>query len=128
MERLTFGFIVVLVIVGSAYEFNRWRDDAYRLGLTDRQRARRVIGSLLCLAVSGMCFAGTYLPGPSYLLPRLVQAFEMVYWGACLMLGFAVPVVGYIEAKETFQLLREEKRRLSRELHGQESHDANGNG
>jgi len=128
MERLTFGFIVVLVIVVSGYEFIRWRNAQFRLGLTDAQRARRVIGALLSLAVSGMCFAGTYLPDPHFLLPRLVQAFEMVYWGVCLMLGFAIPVVGYIEAKETFQLLREEKRRISRELHSQESHDANGNG
>lgn len=116
MERAAFGIFVVLVLFASWLEFSRWGSRQYRDALTDSQKARRVIGALLLLCVGGMGFAGTYLPGPAAALPRLIQALEMLYWGGCLLLGLAIPVVAYLEAKETRHLLRAEHRRLQRGL------------
>ena len=116
MERVAFGLFVVLVVGGSTWEFARWRSADYRNGLTSSQQGRRIVGALLLLCVSTMGYAQTYFPVPPEMLPPLVQSFEMVYFGILLILGLAIPLVGYLEIKETMQRLGDEKRRISREL------------
>lgn len=103
--RLALALFLLLVIVFAYLEVKRWKSPAYVAALTPGSRARRLTLALLLLIIGGMCFGGTYFPQPGPHLPVLLQAVMMLYWGVVLLFALAVPVLGYIEAKETMMSL-----------------------
>ncbi|HEY3333405.1 MAG TPA: hypothetical protein VGK19_25465 [Capsulimonadaceae bacterium] len=125
--RLVFGTFIFLVIVFAVIEFQRWTRPAYVASLPKGSQGRRVVGTLLLVSVGAMCYAGTYLPDPKHGASSLQQAWMMIYWGICMLLAVAIPVVGYLEFKQTMLQMNRELTAAYREtLLGEKSEAQDG--
>lgn len=110
--RLAIGALIVAVVALAAFEFNRWRDAAYRDALSRAQKGRRIAGAVLLLTVLGMVYGGTYLPSHA---GAYVASLELLYWLLCLLVAVFLPIVAYLEAKTSLLKFARERREAKAE-------------